>query len=269
MAGRDDEHAGLNPSPRTTIVGGRPPETGAALPPVPTGLQRLLRLASVDAGFRGELVARRAAVAAAAGVELTASERAILAAIPAAQLEAMIGGLSPPAPDRRGFLREAAASAVVLLGGAALGACDRVTDRLMPGCGGAAPDIPRSRDGGFAEPPPPRQYGPMRPAGIRPEMLPPRPPEPPPPRPEEPTPVPAGARPELPPDRPAVPETPRVGGARPDLPGGRPDELQHTRGIRPDVPRPRPDGGVPRPDRPPVTKGIRPDLPGSKDPTKE
>jgi hypothetical protein len=121
------------------------------LPPVPTGIQRLLRLASVDEAFRAELIARRDAIAAPAGVDLTAAERAVLRAIPAAQLTAMIAGLPPPTDDRRTFLRSTAASAVVLLGGAA----------FAVGCpsafGGARPDIP-----------PPPDTRPTR--GIRPDV---------------------------------------------------------------------------------------------------
>ena len=108
------------PSPRTTIVGGRPPEERAPARPVPTGIQRLLRLAALDPAFRDELVRRRAAAAGAAGVALTTSEAAVLAAIPTEQLEQMAGSLPPPARGRRDFLRQTAATAVVLLGGAAL-----------------------------------------------------------------------------------------------------------------------------------------------------
>jgi hypothetical protein len=217
MFGDDDPK---NPSPRTTIVGGQPPEScrGASpsaprpltaagdLPPVPTGIQRLLRLASVDPAFARELGARRAEMAAAAGIELTASERAIVQVIPAAQLQAMIGGLPPPDEDRRSFLRQTAASAVVLLGGAVLG----------PGCPvrGARSDVP-------PEPPPARPEGPEpMPAGVRPGV----PPEPPPPRPEGPAPPTAGVRPEPPP--------PRDGGF--DAPPPRPPDNRPTRGIRPD-----------------------------------
>ena len=127
------------PSPRTTIVGGRPPEERAPARPVPTGIQRLLRLAALDPAFRDELVRRRAAAAGAAGVALTTSEAAVLAAIPTEQLEQMAGSLPPPARGRRDFLRQTAATAVVLLGGAALGA-------TQIGCpiaaGGARPDMP-------------------------------------------------------------------------------------------------------------------------------
>ena len=68
-----DDPAGKEPqrSPRTTIVGARPPEPPGTLPPIPTGMEHLLRLAAADPAFRRALVERRAEIAAAAGVALT------------------------------------------------------------------------------------------------------------------------------------------------------------------------------------------------------
>ncbi|HEY3354213.1 MAG TPA: hypothetical protein VGQ83_13250 [Polyangia bacterium] len=243
---RNDEPPAEVPSPRTTIVGGRPPEDGATLPPVPTGLPRLLRLAAVDEKFRGELLARRDAVAAAAGVELTASEQAILRAVPAAQLTGMIAGLPPPTADRRGFLREAAASAVLLLGGAALSACTpsggarpdvppvpdepRPRRRDMEAEGGAAPDEPPPRaDAGV---PRPRHDEMMRTGGANPDVPRPRHNE---------SGAKGGAREDVPPDPAQVP----IGGLTTDRPAHR---FQAPGGAAPDVPRPprpptKPDGG--------------------------
>jgi len=147
-------------SPRTTIVGGRPPEQGDSLPPVPTGIQRLLRLASVDEDFRRELAARPVELASTAGVELNASERAVLEAMPGDRLAEMARKMPPPPSLRRGLLRQTAATAVVLLGGAALSgtmpACNpgeelgeepptRAEVREMQGEGGAAPEEPPPR----------------------------------------------------------------------------------------------------------------------------
>lgn len=89
-------------SPRTTIVGGQPPETAKELPPLPTGMEKLLRLAAVDEAFRRVLLERRGEAAPAAGVELTSSERAILASVPAEQLEAMAAQVPPHTPGRGG-----------------------------------------------------------------------------------------------------------------------------------------------------------------------
>ena len=100
----------------------------------PTGIQRLLRRAAVDEAFRRRLLATPAAVAA-ADPELTPRERAVLAAVPRAQLAAMIDAVQPAAGiDRRAFAR--ASSSVLLLGGVALTACPTLT------CGGITPDIP-------------------------------------------------------------------------------------------------------------------------------
>jgi len=196
----------------------------SGLPPVPTGIQQLLRLASVDAAFRAELLDQRAAVAALADVRLTASERAVLAAVSEQQLRSMIEGMPPPPVARREFLRAAAASAVVALGGAAL------VGAVGPGCD--AEDIPRpfrremETEGGIAphEPPPP---------------LPPKP-EPLPPRPENYPAPPAGIAPDLPPPRPEEVE-PRTAGIAPDLPPPRPEvnPAQTLGGIAPDLPPPR------------------------------
>jgi hypothetical protein len=174
-----DEPPAEPPSPRTTIVGGRPPERTGAAPPVPSGIQRLLRLASVDDPFRQELLQQRGEIASAAGVDLTPSERAILESVPAAHLEAMIAGLPPPPADRREFLRGTAASAVLLLGGAALGTSCREVTRPEPEIvRGIRPDIRR-------EPFPPAETPPADGAAPAPR----------------PRPVVKGIRPDLPPSR--------------------------------------------------------------------
>jgi hypothetical protein len=113
-------------------------------PPVPTGLQRLLRLAAADSRFRAELIERRSAIAAPAATALSASERAILDAVPAAQLAAMIDGLPPVSSDRRTFLRDAAAAALVVLSGGAMADC-------------AKPAAGTPADGGLHEGPPQRR----------------------------------------------------------------------------------------------------------------
>lgn len=194
------------PSPRTTIVGGRPPERNGERPPVPTGIERALRLAAVDRSFRQVLVARRDVAAEAAGLELTPNERAVLRAIPASQLEAMAEGLPAPAPPRRQFLQQAAASAVIALGGAALASCS---------------DCDPTR--GIRSDVPPRLEGPGIVDGIRPDV----PPE----RVEYPAMVDAGG---------AAPDIPD------ELPPGRPENQSVTQGIAPDVPPPHPPAPRPQ-----------------------
>lgn len=208
----------------------------SGLPPVPTGLQRLLRLASVDLGFRRELLARRTDVAAAAGVPLTAHEAAVLRAVPEAQLAGMIDGLPAPAPDRRDFLRQAALAAVATLGGAlAVGCGDdksepaprRPHDREMETAGGAAPQPPPEPTLVDAGPPEPevtrgiRPDVPAPPAGIRPDV--------PPPAPSGPAPTPAGVRPDPPPERPSQRDMTTDGGANPEVPPERPERRDTVR----------------------------------------
>jgi len=106
--------------PLREVRSGTPHRPDPGLPPVPVGLQKLLRLASVDPSFRARLIAQRDTTADAAGVRLSPSERSILRAIPAEQLERMAEQLPPPRPEQTPRLRQIAANAVLLLGGAAL-----------------------------------------------------------------------------------------------------------------------------------------------------
>ena len=267
------------PSPRTTIVGGRPPEKSANLPPVPTGIQTLLRLAALDGAFRAELIEKRDTAATAAGVDLTPNERRVLSAVPEAHLGRMIDRVPAPPPRRRDFLRSTAASAVILLGGTGLAAVegckdpapDRKPERTMSL--GVTPDEPPPRapaaDAGAArEDPPPRpeHRETETDGGAAPEEPPPRPEHretetvggaaphepPPPPQPREPTPD-AGTAPEEPPPRPDHRDTETEGGAAPDEP---PIPMA---GATADPPPPRPEhrevdtGGGAAPDEPPPT----------------
>ena len=119
-------------------------------PPVPVGIQRLLRLAAADEAFRAQLLEKRDAVARAAGVELTETERAVLRAASEAQLDAMAEHLPPTASPRREFFRQTAATAAALLAGSALVASE--------GCArsaGARPDIPPPTEGVAPDEPPP------------------------------------------------------------------------------------------------------------------
>ena len=248
----DDDRPRTAATPRpATIVGGSAGKN-ADLPPVPTGIQKLLRLAEVDAGFRRELLARRAGIASAAGVALTASEAAILGAVPAAQLEAMIGHLPPPPAGRRTFLRQTASTAVMLLGGAVLAECAGCTKGVGPEtppptdaeAGASAPeDVPPRPEvtelpltGGAApDEPPPRPYEPAPPtAGVRPD--PPEPPgeEPAPPRPEHnEMDTDGGISPDL-------REPPDAGDGSSDGEIERPGSVMVPQGIQPDMPPPRP-----------------------------
>ena len=218
----DDEPDNPNPSPRTTIVGGRPPEDSAETHPVPVGIQSLLRLAAEEESFKLELVERRADVAEAAGIELSESEKQILKVITTDQLTSMIEAIPPAPAPRRDFLRKTAATAVLLLGGAALDGCDSCSQKVT----GARPDIP-------PEPKPKK-----RPfvTGARPD------------RPEERPSPPGGARPDVPEPKPEPKPDDQFAKPPKGWDGGTPKEP---------APEPKPE----RPERPPITKGIRPDPP--------
>ncbi|MBI5502766.1 MAG: hypothetical protein HY907_21150 [Deltaproteobacteria bacterium] len=129
----NESHAGADRAPEPS------------LPPVPVGLHRLLRLAAVDADFRERLIAQRDAAAAAAGVGLNASEKAILRAADAGQLLQLAERMPAPRPEQASRLRQIAANAVLLLGGAAL--LDGVACRKAePAAPGEAPDAAMSAE---------------------------------------------------------------------------------------------------------------------------
>ncbi len=232
----DDIHGGPA-SPRTTIVGGQPTEEAAALPIIPVGIQQLLRLASVDEGFRRQLIAKRAAAAEAAGIELRAAEAAILAAVPASQLEQMATSMPPPMPPRREFLRQTAATAAVLLGGAALGEAASACSPAQPEPAQPEPiDVPQYGQQPDLPPEPPQRpdAGTPQPiltnAGVR--------PDPPPPLPQY------GQQPDLPPEPP--PTAADAGTSRPDrirVEAGhppRPPRVSPSAGVRPRLTDPKP-----------------------------
>jgi len=162
------------PAVRTTIVGGRPPGSGTGIGAIPRGVEVLVKKAAVDAVFRTRLLAARAAAAADIGLQLSPSESALLAAVPQAQLAAMIDGTRVPERQRLAFLGSAAA---VMLAAIGLTSCDVTPTR------GVQPDQPPPSDR-------------PAPAGIRPQEAP-QPAPKPDPRINE------GIRPDLPPPKPA------------------------------------------------------------------
>ena len=177
----------------------------AKAPPVPTGIQRLLRLAAADEPFRVLLLERRDAVAAAAGVVLTDTERAVLRAASEAQLDTMAKHLPAAPSPRREFFRQTAATAAALIAGPVLLSLEGCEPEPVRSTAGVRPDLPpppppSTSDGEFAEPP--QEPEPDRPehnemqgyGGMAPD-------EPPPKRAPENNPVPAGIAPDVPPKR--------------------------------------------------------------------
>jgi acyl carrier protein len=84
--------------------------------PIPLGVEVLVRKAAVDREFRAILLARRAEAAAEIDLVLEPAEAAMLAAVPAAQLEAIIDRTTVPQAHRRAFLGKAAAAMLAALG---------------------------------------------------------------------------------------------------------------------------------------------------------
>ena len=109
---------------------------------VPVGMERIIYLAATDPGFYQALMDDR--VAAAKGMGLRASERAVLFTVPVAQLRAAIEGVDASESNvaRRAFLGAVAASATTVAAAATLGCGDDVSK-------GIRPDMPPpSKDGG-------------------------------------------------------------------------------------------------------------------------
>jgi len=120
---------------RTTIVGGRPPGPGNEVGAIPRGIEVLIKKASVDPEFRKLLLERRAGAAEEIGLALDPAEAAMLASVPAAQLEAIIAQTRVSPMTRAAFLGKAAALMLAALGAQA-GADG------PPPPGGIAPDRP-------------------------------------------------------------------------------------------------------------------------------
>jgi hypothetical protein len=235
-----DRHAA-----KTTIVGGQPPGNARELPPIPAGLEELLGIAAVERQFADVLISdERQRAVEASGVELTTTERTILASVGEGALRQMVSRLALTEQDRRYFLSRAATVVAALVGGGAVASTAGCRDR---GWGqavtGARPDRPEEQP--KIEAPPPKPAGPDA-GGVR-------------ARPSE-LEVETGARP----DRPDT--SSGKGGARPDrpTPKPRPGPAPPT-GARPDRPPERkPEKKPKRPEKkpqPPKTRGIQPDRP--------
>ena len=191
---------------RMTIVGGRPPGSGQPLGPIPRGVEVLIKKASVDAEFRTLLLERRAAAADEIGLRLDPAEALMLAAAPAAQLEAVIDRTNVAQEHRRAFLGKAAAAMLAAVGAAGVGI------GLGSPAGIRAVSIPRRTPADIPPDMPPEDSKPDE----RPQRL----------EPSE------GILPAMPPERPQGPE----GGRKPeeDKPDERPQRLEPSpAGVRP------------------------------------
>lgn len=235
---------------RTTIVGGRPPGSGKSLGPIPRGIEVLVKKASVDAEFKGLLLAERGEAAKRIGLVLDPAETLMLRAVPASQLEAIIARTSVSQEHRRAFLGQAAAAMLAAMGLAAPGCGGG--DSKGPPVTGIAPDRPREKGPTEGERPDRVDIKGERPDKPEPSGEKSEPAEPPAPGENETEPSEPGLPGENPlrPDRIPVPE-----GIRPE----RPEHVPVTDGIRPD--RIEVDKGIRVDEPPPPVRGIRPDRP--------
>ncbi len=115
---KDNAHEGNSGKPvsEPTIVGGRPLARNRSLQGIPRGIEILIKKASVDPEFRSVLLEKRGEAAAEIDLELSATEAAILNAIPAAQIEKIIENAKVPDEHRRIFLGKVAAAMLGVLG---------------------------------------------------------------------------------------------------------------------------------------------------------
>jgi hypothetical protein len=244
-----DRHAA-----KTTIVGGQPPGNARDLPPIPAGLEELLGIAAVEQRFAEVLVSNeqneRQRAVDASGVELTATERTILASVGEGALKQMVSRLALTEQDRRYFISRAATVVVALIGGgaaiASTGCRDRSGGQAVTGARPDRPEEPQTKPDQSCS-----KSKSVTPVGSRPT------------RPSE-LEVETGARP----DRPDT--SGGKGGARPDrpTPKPRPGPAPPT-GARPDrPPEKKPDKKPKRPEKKPEppkkTRGIRPDRPRTR-----
>ena len=82
---------------------------------IPQGIEVLVKKASIDADFRALLLDKRAEAAGTIGLTLDGAEASMLAAVPEAQLEAIIAQTTVPQEHRRAFLGKAAVALLAAL----------------------------------------------------------------------------------------------------------------------------------------------------------
>jgi hypothetical protein len=145
--------------PTLTIVGGQPSrrlvggsigkrERFAQKLSVPVGLEKVLYLAARSRAVRERLLADRLGTIAGLGVTLRDSERAMLAAAPAAALEAMIDRIDASNPRRRKFMSLVAAAATSLAAGTAAMGCLPQEATIAGGANDADVDSDTDADAG-------------------------------------------------------------------------------------------------------------------------
>lgn len=113
---------------------------------IPVGVEQVLILAAREPAFQRALLRDRQEALQDRGLVLEPSEQAMLAAVPAQQLQAAVASVdvSPENVERRGFLRVVAAGAMTVAAAEALAACGDDADT------GIRPDTGVRRDFPYA-----------------------------------------------------------------------------------------------------------------------
>ncbi len=88
------------------------------------GIEKVVALANLSAGWKKKVLAAPLAAADEAQVELTESERAIIASVPRATLERMIDSIGSKMSRPAGLLKAGAAAAAAALLASSLAGCD-------------------------------------------------------------------------------------------------------------------------------------------------
>ncbi|HNW33747.1 MAG TPA: hypothetical protein PKM25_02365 [Candidatus Ozemobacteraceae bacterium] len=168
-----------------TIVGGRPSGMTDPGRGIPRGMELLLKRAAVDDAFCAELFAGRATVADSLAIPLDPAERAMLNAIPEAQLRGIITRTRVPETQKRALTGASAAAMLALLAQLTFtpvaGRADTPPDRgssgeLRPAAKPQLPNAGVSADESSHITRGIRPDFPMPPGGARPDLPEPQPP---------------------------------------------------------------------------------------------
>jgi hypothetical protein len=122
--------------PLHTIVGPRSEETSGAPIAVPNGIERLLTLAGLNAEWRKKILADPLRSATEAGIDLSVSEKAVLASLPAPALDRMIAPFAGKVSQVACAVKAAGLAAAALLATAT--SCDAGEGVVK----GIRPDVP-------------------------------------------------------------------------------------------------------------------------------
>jgi hypothetical protein len=106
---------------------------------IPSGIEKAIYKASIDPGFRQELLEDGRRAIESHGLGLTDMEARILESIPGERLEHIIDRIEPRRHGKRAFMKSIATAVVTLATGTATVSC-------LPLCGGATSDYDFSMD---------------------------------------------------------------------------------------------------------------------------